>query len=290
MEIKKLSECCLIDVVKAWNDGFEGYYFDATTTVEKFISRLVLEGLSPTLSLVAFKDEQPIGIVLNGIRHVQGQKIAWNGGTGIAAAFRKQGIGKALMDATMNVYREEGVDIATLEAISDNKKAISLYEKVGYQKVDQLEYLELKGAVNSDIEVSNGSYIVKMVPLPSLGNIDFYSKESPWQIQWQSAKESEAIMVMDDKNVVGYAFYRKIFDENGEHVKTILYQCSPDPVREDANKIVKFMLNYVFKNFTENITRVIPNMPVNKSWRTYQILKDFGFQTSVEQVFMIKQL
>ena len=30
--------------VKAWNVGFEGYYFDATTTAENFVNRLVMGG------------------------------------------------------------------------------------------------------------------------------------------------------------------------------------------------------------------------------------------------------
>ena len=40
------------------------------------------EGLSPRLSVVAFKNNEPVGIVKNGIREIDGKKVAWNCGTG----------------------------------------------------------------------------------------------------------------------------------------------------------------------------------------------------------------
>nr|WP_309100115.1 hypothetical protein [Fredinandcohnia onubensis] len=59
--IKRLSQCTLEDAVVAWNKGFEGYYFDMTTTVDFFTRRLILEGLSPTLSVIAYDEERPVG-------------------------------------------------------------------------------------------------------------------------------------------------------------------------------------------------------------------------------------
>ncbi|MCH1624141.1 GNAT family N-acetyltransferase [Ferdinandcohnia quinoae] len=288
IEIKRLSECSLNDGVKAWNDGFKGYYFDATTTVENFINRLVAESLSPTLSVVAYRDGQPIGIVLNGIRTINGKKIAWNGGTGIATSYRRHGIGKALIEKSIEVYKEEGVEIATLEAISTNTKAISLYEKLGYKIVDQLEYLEIKENSHTNFDVAHNAYTLSFIPTQSIANIPFYNSMNPWQTQWQSAKESEAITVIDNKRVVGYAYYRKVFDKNGVHEKTVLFQCTSDPDREDSNDIIKFMLNHIFGN--EKTTKVIPNLPVSNSRLTYQILIELGFQAIAKQVFMIRQL
>ncbi|WBX78780.1 hypothetical protein PD280_13060 [Virgibacillus salarius] len=76
IKIKRLIDCTIAEAVKSWNEGFAGYYIDTTTTPENLIKRMVNEDLSPLLSIVAFKDNQPIGIVMNGVRKVKGKKVA----------------------------------------------------------------------------------------------------------------------------------------------------------------------------------------------------------------------
>jgi len=292
IEIKRLVDCTIQEGVEAWNVGFEGYYFDATTTPEKFINRLVLEGLSPSLSIVAFQDNKPVGIVKNGIREFNGMKIAWNGGTGVALQLRSKGMGKLLMEATLSILEEEKVDLATLEAISDNKKAISLYEKMGYEIVDQLEYLGLNGSVESKKfnDYKNDYKIERAVP-QQMANISFYKGMNPWQTQWQNAKDGEAIIIKDTSDVaIGYAYYRRAFNEEGKHVSTVLYQCEAEHGHEDAENIVKLLLNEVFDSFSDDINRVIPNLPIGKSKLTHTILKEIGFKPTTSQVYMIKQM
>lgn len=140
--IKRLYECSLEQVLQAWNEGFEGYFTDATMNVEMFTRRMVLDGLSPRLSLVAFVDGEPAGVVLNGVRMARGKKISTNSGTGVATRFRGTGVSRALLDAMLDVYREEGVEIATLEAITQNERAIALYEKYGYAITGHVTFLQ----------------------------------------------------------------------------------------------------------------------------------------------------
>ena len=83
VEIKKMAECKVDESVQAWNTGFEGYFFDMTTTPEAFEKRGRTEGLSDELSVVAFEEGVPVGLVRNGVRQWQGKKVAWNGGTGV---------------------------------------------------------------------------------------------------------------------------------------------------------------------------------------------------------------
>jgi GNAT superfamily N-acetyltransferase len=291
IQIKRLSECSLEEGVKAWNVGFEGYFFDATTTVENFVNRLVLEGLSPRLSVVAFHDNEPIGIVKNGIRVFNGKKLAWNGGTGVAKDFRKHGVGRALMEETFNIFREDGVEHATLEAISDNQKAISLYEKLGYQTVDDLEYLALNGLLAKELTPASTDYIAERVATQLVSYLPFYKGQNPWQTQWQSAKDSEGLIVKDkDGAEIGYAYFRKAYDSDGKHEKTILFQCESNPERSDGEKIISYMLGEIFGTFNDSIQRIIPNLPVNGSSMTYSILKSIGFEPIAKQVFMLKEL
>ncbi len=148
MIIKKLSQCTLDEALKAWNDGFEGYFVPIQLNAEAFLNRLVGEGLSPNHSIVAFDENRPVGIVLNGFRIVNGKKISWNGGTGVATDYRGKGVSRALMEETLAIYKQENVDIATLEVIKENERAIKLYEKYGYEISDHL--LFISGEYKSD--------------------------------------------------------------------------------------------------------------------------------------------
>jgi len=289
IECKRLKDCTIEEGVKAWNVGFEGYYFDATTTPDKFINRLAAEGLSTELSIVAFKDEEPVGIVKSGVRQFNGKKIAWNGGTGVASSVRKQGIGRLMMMETLQVYREEGVDIATLEAISSNERAIALYKKLGYEIIDDLVHLELKGSLPQKETESDKGYTIEKVAPQLIGTLSFYKGMSPWQTQWQAAKDGHAIIIKDVEGVeVGYAYYKQSFDSEGKHIGTTLFQCEAKPNQEDAEKIIDCMLNHIFDHFREDIRRVIPNLPKNKSHLTYKALERLGFKEIANQVFMIK--
>ncbi|MBR7794489.1 MAG: GNAT family N-acetyltransferase [Bacillota bacterium] len=292
IKIKRLIDCTIAEAVKSWNEGFAGYYIDTTTTPENLIKRMVNEDLSPLLSIVAFKDNQPIGIVMNGVRKVKGKKVAWNGGTGVAKEYRSKGVGKILIESTLSILKEEGVDLATLEAISNNTKAISLYKNMGYLIYDNLEYLTLKGKLlQNPIKDSNRKYNVERVAPQQIGQLLFYKTMNPWQTQWQSAKNGEGIIVKDDSgNELGYAYYQKIFNSQGRHLSTILFQCESKPDLTDSEEIVYFMLGEVFGDFKDDIIRTIPNLPITKSELPLTILKQIGFQTIAQQVYMTKEM
>ncbi|SFA89963.1 MULTISPECIES: GNAT family N-acetyltransferase [unclassified Bacillus (in: firmicutes)] len=291
INIKRLSECSVDKAVKAWNVGFEGYFFDATTNADAFLNRMVMEGLSTKLSVVAFHDQEPIGIVLSGIREVNGEKIAWNGGTGVAKDFRKKGVGKLMMEASFTIYREEGVKLATLEAISENENAIKLYESIGYQIVDELEYLEMNGSQDESPFGLSVEYKLQRLLPQQAGLLSFYKGGNPWQTQWQSAKGGEAITLVDESGIeAGYAYYRRSLDEKGNHVATVLFQCEANPECKDPASIIESLLHHVFGNCSESIKRVVPNMPVKKSKETSETLKSFGFKPTVKQVMMVKEM
>lgn len=287
--IKRLSECSLEDVLRAWNEGFEGYSAPVQMDMDSFLARVVSEGLSPSLSIVAYSNDRPIGILLSGIRTISGKKVAWNGGTAVAKDFRHQGIGKLLMEELFTLYENENVEIASLEALYDNEKAISLYKGYGYEVVDELHFLELKDHLNIDLSTNEGNYTVQSSVVSQLEHLPFYKGMNPWQTHWRSAKDAQVVVAIDENlKEVGYAYYRKAFDHKGEHVATVLFQCETDPSRADSESIVNFLLKQVFGTFSDNIRRVIPNLPINSSNETYERLSNLGFKTIAKQVYMMK--
>nr|WP_239454472.1 GNAT family N-acetyltransferase [Bacillus suaedaesalsae] len=253
--------------------------------MDSFLTRLVSEGLSPSLSVVAYSSDIPIGIVLSGTRMINGKKVAWNGGTAVAKEYRHQGVGKMLMEELFALYKKEGVEIATLEAIYDNEKAISLYKSLGYDNIDELHYLEHKGKMHVEIE---RNYEIKSFPASQLEKISFYKGMNPWQTHWRSAKDAEGIVALNaNKEIVGYANYRHSYDASGKHVATVLFQCEALSMNHDYEGIIKSLFHHMFDS-TNEIRIVIPNLPVTESKETYDFLMKVGFTSIAKQVYMRK--
>jgi GNAT superfamily N-acetyltransferase len=290
--IKRLSECTFDEATRAWNRGFEGYYFDATATVERFTHRLGTEGLSPALSVVAFVDGEPIGLVLSGVRMIEGKKVAWNGGTGVATEYRRQGVGRKMMEAALSIYREEGVDIATLEAFRQNEKAIALYQQLGYKIVDRLLFLQNTEAFAGDpfAAGSQSEYVCKHSIPQDVRSLSYYHSMAPWQTQWAGIRDGEAVLVQEQNGeTVGYALYKRTFDESGKLASIVLFQCCASPEREDREAIVRFALSRVFGPFDQACRRTSFNFPASNEL-VVNVLQQAGFQPSTEQVYMIRMM
>lgn len=222
MKIKTVSQCTLNETLKAWNKGFEGYFVQIEMNAEVFLNRLVGEGLSPELSIVAFDQNNPVGIVLNGFRQIDGKKTSWNGGTGISPDFRGKGVSRALMEETIAIYERENVEVATLEAIKENKVAIALYEKYGYTITNQLLFLsgEYEAKVEKPVEIH-----VETIRPEQLPHLSFYQEDVPWQCSWQSNKQGEAKVFYNENNeAIGYMLYKTVWNQGGAIDSIVFYQ------------------------------------------------------------------
>ena len=292
IEIRRLSNCSFAEALKAWNEGFQGYFVDMTLSLDGYLARLQRDGLSPENSFMAFCDNRPAGFLINGLRTIAGEKVAWNGGTGVSPEFRGRGLGKALLRATLDLYRDHGVAVATLEAISENESAISLYRQFGYEIIDRLTFLQHEGKIDSRSFASNdtNSFSVNPVAPQSAGKLSFYPRLVPWQAQWQSISlnNGEALVVSDADGVaVGYAFYKKKIDEQGKLASIVLYQCEVDPDCADAQSIVGRALQYLYAPLDLECSRTTHNLGAS-NLTVQRVLRECGFTPFIEQVHMVR--
>ncbi|WP_257347918.1 GNAT family N-acetyltransferase [Pseudalkalibacillus decolorationis] len=287
IEIKRLSDCSLTDVLDAWNNGFKGYFSQMTMTVDQFLKRMVQEGLSAPDSVIAFCDGTPAGIVLSGFRTVNGEVISYNGGTGVATEFRRTGVGKRMMEKVIEIYRKKGVSVATLEAISQNEPAVNLYETLGYVVSDKVAYLQQEGADPFNISPSNLYTYEQTVP-ERVSRLSFYRIDRPWQTQWQSAMNGEAVVVRSNNLEVGYATFRRIFHSNGTIATIVLHQLGTDQGFDDQDHLIRAILSNVFSSEI-NCKRLVINCSINDQ-PLMNLLGEAGFTTIVEQVWMKKTI
>ncbi|MEK3806453.1 GNAT family N-acetyltransferase [Bacillus sp. FSL H8-0547] len=284
---KRLSECTLQDALIAWNKGFEGYDFDMTLTLEAFLNRLVFENLSPALSIVAFDGTEPVGLILNGIRSIDGKNVSWNGGTGVAPAYRSKGVGKKMMEEVLSIYEKAGVHTATLEALSHNERAIRLYEKMGYQTTDQLIHLGYSAPLTCD--PNHGPHDIHWKKPHDLAEHSFCSRLIPWQVQWQNIRDGEALLAVENGETIGYSLSKRKYDEDGKLSGILLFQCEAHPEHENKESVLKSLLHEAFAFSNEaNVSRTAVNF--SKTHPVCGILEDEGFIVKAEQVFMVREM
>jgi GNAT superfamily N-acetyltransferase len=276
---KRLTDCTPEEMISAWNSGFEGYIVQMEMTVDLFFTRLVNEGLSLQQSFVAFDKEQPVAIVVNGFRTINGKKTAWNGGTGVAVPYRGKGVSRLIMEETLSIYKEADVEVATLEAIKENEKAIRLYEKFGYRVTDSLVFM------SGTPELTRNSAIqTKSVRPEQLQTLNIYKENTPWQCQWQSVKSGEAQVYYDQNdNLVGYSLYKRVWNPKGDLEKVFLYQLELFQGIEGIHGILAAIAN----QDKGSVIFTTVNAPISNPITQY--LMENGFLISTEQVQMVKK-
>ncbi|VEF47634.1 GNAT family acetyltransferase [Bacillus freudenreichii] len=288
LKIKKLSDVPIRDACEAWNNGFMDYYVKMQMSVSQFTFRLGWDELSPDYSFIAYYNEIPAGIILNGITDINGKRLAWNGGTSVAASFRKQGIAKKLMESSLEIYRRENVDIATLEAFTVNQAAIRLYESFGYRVVDQLLFLK-KTKPNEKSTFTNdkiqGYTLHRGLP-QDVSELSFYQHGAPWKTQWKYIRGGESIIVKDRYGeAAGYILYQNIRGKDG---KTILFQCEADERLPAKSEIIQLMIGQLFKTDSRMISTY--NLP-RKNHLLINNLVNAGFiETFTDQKIPLKQV
>ncbi len=125
------------EVLALWQEtpgmGLNGYD-DSYDGIRRFLSH------NPGTSFVAERDGHIIGVILCG--HNARRGFIYH--TAVAVSERKNGIGKALVDATNDALRDLGIAKVCLVAFADNEIGNAFWERVGFSARPDLVYRDKK--------------------------------------------------------------------------------------------------------------------------------------------------
>ncbi|MBD8026327.1 GNAT family N-acetyltransferase [Ureibacillus sp. Re31] len=207
MNIKTIDTCTLGDIITIWNEGFSNYFVPVHVDLNSFIKRLANEDLRVGSSFVAEEDGALQGILLNGFRENDGEVVAWNGGTAVHPKARRKGVGRMLLEKSIEEYKEHNVKRASLEAIKGNTAAILLYENLGYKIKDELIFF--KGNVEKKSTIN-----VEFTRPELLPQLTIYNQDVPWQCHVKSNLSAQVAVFFDQlHNPIGYTLFQQT---NGE--------------------------------------------------------------------------
>ncbi|HEX4323741.1 MAG TPA: GNAT family N-acetyltransferase [Gaiellaceae bacterium] len=142
VELRPSSSLSLGERSELFNAAYEGYLLPFHIDEQQLAFMANAFDFDLDASRIAYRDGEPVGLGNLGVRG----EDAWIGGVGVAPGARRSGIGEALMRALHEQARELGVRRVWLEVIVENTAAFTLYEKLGYQLVQDVEVWTLPGA------------------------------------------------------------------------------------------------------------------------------------------------
>ncbi|NIF03922.1 GNAT family N-acetyltransferase [Chryseobacterium sp. Tr-659] len=210
MEFKTLANITIEELLSVFNHSFSDYIVSFHLTKEVLISKIAAEKLDMNLSVGAFEEGKLVGFILQAEKVENGEKIIYNGGTGVIPESRGRGLVRKMYDFIIPVLKERDADILLLEVIEGNQNAIRAYENLGFSIVRRL--LCFNGNINPNPKKENTEITIK-----DLEDFSWETLRSFWDIEpsWQGSvfvldpipENYIALGAYAEKKLVGYIIY-----------------------------------------------------------------------------------
>lgn len=117
-----------------FNAGFQAYLAPVTQSPEAMGARIRTEQIDLHWSRVALLDDRPAGLCLLAVRGRRVRVAAM----GVTLDHRGRGVGRALLEAALDVSSAAGARLLLLEVIAQNRAALALYQSGGFTATRRL--------------------------------------------------------------------------------------------------------------------------------------------------------
>ncbi|MED1470168.1 GNAT family N-acetyltransferase [Bacillus salipaludis] len=169
---------------QAFQDGFSDYIIKMEISEPDFIQRFFgPEGNARETSFIAFYEQQPVGVILGGIKNYETVKTMRCGTLALHPDFRGQGISQKLFELHKEEAINQGCKQLFLEVIVGNDRAIHFYKKLGYEKIYDIVYYSIQDLSGLKMAETKSEAIIR-----SLDFNDFQTHIQKWtyHINWQN--------------------------------------------------------------------------------------------------------
>lgn len=129
-----LGETGIQTIYHVFSDAFSDYQVNLGMSLDQFRIMTQRRGYTPAVSVGAFRDagHEPVGFVLNCLRNWEGKSTAYDAGTGVSPASRRQGVTSQMFDRALDLLARNNVKQYLLEVLQQNQAAFELYKKQGF--------------------------------------------------------------------------------------------------------------------------------------------------------------
>ena len=155
MNVVPSDQLPIAELAAIFNEGYSDYF--VPFHIDEAAMRHIVDAWD--IDLARSRAVADVGLCNLGVRGDRG----WIGGIAVVPSARRQGVGRLLMDAVLEV----APPVVTLEVIEQNEPAIALYEQLGFETTRLLEVWQLPEVAEVEAQ--------QVEPAP-LGQSDL-----PWQ-------------------------------------------------------------------------------------------------------------
>ncbi len=271
--ISTLEHISVDTIVTAFNTAFADYQFNMQQSVASMTDKIFRERIDLSLSVGAFDGDIMVGFILFGIGDYNGIPTAWDGGTGVLAAYRGQQLTKQMFGYIEPLLKTAGIKKLLLEVLQGNDAAYSIYQKTGFKVTREL--LAYRGT----IKASETKHTIEI--------LDNYDADEllalgDWHPCWQQTNEVVrnwganvlTIGIKQGGNIIAYAHYNK-------ETKRVLQFAVSESYRRQG--MATDMFSYLSAQSTEPIVAI--NIDGN-SKNTNGFLRAIGFEQFASQYEM----
>ncbi|MEO1486117.1 MAG: GNAT family N-acetyltransferase, partial [Bacteroidota bacterium] len=138
MQIKTLSGVSPEQILKVFNTSFSDYLVPLQLTTEQLETKMKADATELSISCGVFEDEQLVAFILHGSDTIKGEKVAYNGGTGVVPSKRGMRLTTKMYEFILPILVSKGIKRLILEVISNNVPALKSYQGVGFKTKREL--------------------------------------------------------------------------------------------------------------------------------------------------------
>lgn len=263
----------LAGLVEIFNAGYSGYVLPVQVDEDDLRHHIGYHDIDLEASRIASTKDGVVGVVLLGIR---GDR-SWIGGLGIHPAYRRQGIGRELMQAAIAESRNRGIETVQLEVITSNTPAYQLYQHLGFLTRRRLLVLQRQPGPVARVEKVDVKSVEasEIQPLYSA----FHQNPPPWQRGFASFDRSTQAWIITSgpqpaAYVIGFA--------SGSTLHILDTACAPG--QEIA---LSSLVMYLHRLYPEAAGRLVNLGEDEPSW---PVLAALNWQEVLSQYEMILPL
>jgi ribosomal protein S18 acetylase RimI-like enzyme len=284
IELRTLEDTPLETVHRTFVKAFSDYQVKMDLPLGRFENTLRRRGFSPALSVGAFAGDEMVGLVLIGVRQWRGRPTAYDAGTGVVPAHRKQGVTTGMFKEAVQNLRANGVEAYLLEVIKSNTPAVQLYRKAGFGISRSFTcYIRERSSLPP---VMNAQVIIEDV---EAGLLDWDALRAFWDFQpsWQNSPTSvmavpesmAAVIARSGDEVVGYGVVERATGD--------VPQLAVAPDHREVG-VGRAILGAIADR-TEARNLAIINVE-DEPFATHGFLRALGFDRLVDQFEMVQPL
>lgn len=221
MEIKSLENTDFEIIFRAFSQSFADY--EIQISAEELKGMWKRRGFDPALSFAAFEGENIVAFTFNGIGNYNGQRMAYDTGTGTLKEYRGQGLATKIFEYSIPYLREAGIDYYLLEVLQHNTKAVSVYRNIGFEVTRELNYFiwQNEDMINEAVTAKIPCSIERINMAEHHSVSDFWDFYPSWQNSFESIQRANEDFVclgaFVDGKLVGYC----VFEPNSGDIAQI---------------------------------------------------------------------